>query len=172
MECSVKRVLESLDHNLFQRIGDQIFFQYTHHKCQMEKIHHFSETNLYRVKTTVPIKRVGCSVLKSLIEEDKIVIEDENIIQELTSFISKRNTYEADDGHNDDLVMTLVLFSWASRQGYFKELTGTDIRKGIYQKKIEEMENSYVPFGFVSDGLIHTESEWDGKDRWFGEELR
>ena len=124
------------------------------------------------VKTTVPIKRVGCSVLKSLIEEDKIVIEDENIIQELTSFISKRNTYEADDGHNDDLVMTLVLFSWASRQGYFKELTGTDIRKGIYQKKIEEMENSYVPFGFVSDGLIHTESEWDGKDRWFGEELR
>jgi len=120
------------------------------------------------VKTTLPIKRIGCSVFKSMVEEDKIKIEDENLIAELISFVSKRTSYQADDGHHDDLVMTLVIFCWASRQEYFKELTGTDIRKGIYQKKIEQLENSYVPFGFIVDGL-HTESEWDGADRWYGE---
>jgi hypothetical protein len=119
------------------------------------------------VKTTTPIKKIGCSVLKSLIEENKMVIEDENLIGELTSFISKRNTYEADDGHNDDLTMTLVLFSWMTRQTYFKELAASDVRKGIYQKQIEDIEESYLPFGFITDGAEHLEGEWDGEDRWY-----
>lgn len=118
------------------------------------------------VKTTIPIKRIGCSVLKSLIEENKLIIEDEDIIKELTSFISRRNSYEADDGHHDDLVMTLVLFSWMTRQAYFKELTAVDVRKGIYKDKLEEIEESYTPFGFIDDGT-EQESEWDGQTRWY-----
>ena len=119
------------------------------------------------VKTTKPIKKIGCSVLRSLIEENKMIIEDENLIAELTSFISKRNTYEADDGHNDDLTMTLVLFSWMTRQPYYKELAESDVRKGIYQKQIENIEESYLPFGFINDGNEELQGEWDGETRWF-----
>jgi len=118
------------------------------------------------VKTTMPIKRIGCSVLKSLIEERKLIIEDGDIIKELTTFISRRSSYEADEGHNDDLVMTLVLFSWMTRQEYFKELTTVDVRKGIYKSKLEEIEESYTPFGFISTEE-ENESEWDGEDRWY-----
>ena len=119
------------------------------------------------VKTTTPIKKIGCSVLRSLIEEDKMVIEDENLISELTSFISKRNTYEADDGHNDDLTMTLVLFSWMTRQPYYKELTESDVRKGIYEKQIEDIEESYLPFGFINDGSEEIDGKWEDGDRWY-----
>jgi hypothetical protein len=119
------------------------------------------------VKTTTPIKKIGCSVLRSLIEENKMIIEDENLIAELSSFISKRNTYEADDGHNDDLTMTLVLFSWMTRQPYYKELAESDVRKGIYQKQIDDIEESYLPFGFINDGNEELDGEWDGENRWF-----
>ena len=119
------------------------------------------------VKTTTPIKKIGFSVLRSLIEENKMIIEDENLIAELSSFISKRNTYEADDGHNDDLTMTLVLFSWMTRQPYYKELAESDVRKGIYQKQIDDIEESYLPFGFINDGNEELDGEWDGENRWF-----
>tara|TARA_R100000951_G_scaffold57143_1_gene48030 strand:- start:47694 stop:49364 length:1671 start_codon:yes stop_codon:yes gene_type:complete len=119
------------------------------------------------VKTTQPIKKIGCSVLRSLIEEDKMLIEDENLIMELTSFISKRNTYEADDGHNDDLTMSLVLFSWMTRQPYYKELAESDVRKGIYKQQIADIEESYLPFGFINDGSDESGGEWDGDDRWY-----
>lgn len=119
------------------------------------------------VKTTMPIKKIGCSVLRSLVEEDKIVIEDENLIMELTSFISKRHTYQADDGHHDDLVMTLVLFSWMTRQTYYKELTESDVRQGIYKNQIEQMEESYLPFGFINDGFEDSGGEWESGDRWY-----
>jgi hypothetical protein len=119
------------------------------------------------VKTTMPIKKIGCSVLRSLVEEDKIVIEDENLIMELTSFIAKRHTYQADDGHHDDLVMTLVLFSWMTRQTYYKELTESDVRQGIYKNQIEQMEESYLPFGFINDGFEDSGGEWESGDRWY-----
>ena len=115
----------------------------------------------------MPIKKIGCSVLRSLVEEDKIVIEDENLIMELTSFISKRHTYQADDGHHDDLVMTLVLFSWMTRQTYYKELTESDVRQGIYKNQIEQMEESYLPFGFINDGFEDSGGEWESGDRWY-----
>jgi len=74
------------------------------------------------LKTTAQTKKLGCAILKRLVEEDKILLNDERIIQELFSFVSKSNTYKAEDGHNDDLVMTLVFFSWLSRQDYYSDL--------------------------------------------------
>lgn len=122
----------------------------------------------YGVRTTVPVKKTGCSVLKSLIEEDKMIVEDIDIVHELTTFVSKRNSFEADDGHTDDLVMCLVLFGWLTRQDYFKNLTDVDVRTDIYEKEIKELEENTMPFGFIS-GSIYDESEgnWDGEDRWY-----
>jgi hypothetical protein len=119
------------------------------------------------VRTTGPVKKLGCSVLKSLIEEDKMLIEDVDIVNELVSFIAKRNSFEADDGHTDDLVMCLVLFAWMTRQEYFKSITETDVRTGIYKEEIEKMEENMIPFGFVVDGSEDEDGDWDGEDRWF-----
>jgi len=104
------------------------------------------------VKTTNPVKRVGCSILKSLIEEDKLILEDYDILHELTTFVEKKGSYEADTGHHDDLVMCLVLFAWLTKQTYFKDQTDLDIRKMLYEKQMKEIEEDMTPFGFLNDG--------------------
>jgi len=105
------------------------------------------------VKTTKQVKRIGCSNIKDLIEGDKILIQDFDIISELSSFVQKGNSYEADEGFHDDLVMCLVLFGWAARSDYFKELTDIDIRQKLYDTKISGMEDDMLPFGLYEDGL-------------------
>jgi hypothetical protein len=104
------------------------------------------------MRTTIATKRVGCSNLKNLIEEDKLLIEDYDIIDELISFISKRQSYEADAGHNDDLVMSLILFAWCTTQQYFKDLLNMDVRKSMYKEKLEQIEEEMTPFGFIDNG--------------------
>jgi hypothetical protein len=107
--------------------------------------------SLFGVRTTATVKKLGCSILKSLIEQDKLIIEDEDIIKELLSFVAKYNTFAADDGHTDDLVMCLVLFSWLTKQGYFKEITNIDIRKELFDGEIKKIEEEdWFSFGFVS----------------------
>jgi hypothetical protein len=119
------------------------------------------------VRTTGPVKKLGCSVLKSLIENDKLLIDDMDIIQELYTFVAKGASFEADDGHNDDLVMCLVLFAWLTRQEYFKNLTDMDIRKDIYEDEMKRIEEDILPFGFsttVDDQ--EPSSFYDGDDFW------
>jgi hypothetical protein len=107
--------------------------------------------SLFGVRTTVTVKKLGCSILKSLVEQDKLIIEDEEIINELLSFVAKYNTFAADDGHTDDLVMCLVLFSWLTKQSYFKEITNIDIRKELFDGEIKKIEDDdWFSFGFIS----------------------
>ena len=112
------------------------------------------------VRTTKAIKKLGCSNLKTMIEADKIIIQDFDIISELSTYILKGSSkYEADDGSNDDLVMCLVLFAWLSNQTYFKELTDSDIRARLYEEQRNAIEQDMAPFGFVQDGISSTEEE-------------
>ena len=119
------------------------------------------------VRTTVPVKKLGCAVLKNLIEQDKLLVEDADTIDELTTFIADGQSFAADEGHTDDLVMTLVLFAWATRQDFFEALTNKDVRVELFEKDIEKIENEIIPM-FVEDGFGER-SEWDGEDRWFDE---
>ncbi len=105
------------------------------------------------VKMSTTTKKIGCSNLKTLIEEDKLTFCDYNIISELTTFISKKQSFEAEDGCNDDLAMCLVIFSWLVAQDYFKEMTDSDVRKRIYDEQKNAIEQDMAPFGFVSDGF-------------------
>ena len=104
------------------------------------------------VKTTKTVKSIGCSNLKDLVENDKLIIEDYDTIVELSSFISRKNSYAAEDGEHDDLVMCCVLFSWLVRQDYFKDLTDTDIRTKIYNEKIQMLEDESLAFMVMDDG--------------------
>jgi len=99
------------------------------------------------------VKAQGCSNLKTLIEDDKLVVRDYNIVAELTTFIQHKQSFEADEGYNDDLVMCLVIFAWLVQQEYFKEMTDQDIRKRIYEEQKNQIEQDMAPFGFILDGL-------------------
>jgi hypothetical protein len=105
------------------------------------------------VRTTKTVKKVGCSNLKQLIEDNKLIVEDLEIISELSTFIIKGSSFQADDGCNDDLVACLFLFSWATDQTYFKELTDSDIRMTMMKEQQDALEQDMAPFGFVINGL-------------------
>jgi len=120
----------------------------------------------YGVRMSAKVKRVGCAMLKEMVEQDKLIIPDFDTINELASFVSKRGAFEAEVGHHDDLVISLLLFSWASNQEYFKDLTDINIREELLKEKIAKMEESIMPFGFVEDGVSEDEFVDDQGDRW------
>ena len=105
------------------------------------------------VKMSKTVKAQGCSNLKTLIEDDKLLVKDYNIVSELTTFIQVKQSFEADEGYNDDLVMCLVIFAWLVQQDYFKEMTDQDIRRRIYEEQKNAIEQDMAPFGFIDDGL-------------------
>ena len=105
------------------------------------------------IKMSSATKQVGCSNLKALIEDDKLVIPDYDTIAELTTFIAKGQSFQAEDGCNDDLAMCLVIFSWMATQPYFKEMHDNDVRARIYEDQRDAIEQDMAPFGFVSDGM-------------------
>ncbi len=117
------------------------------------------------VRMTAAVKKTGCSNLKALVEEDKLVTSDYDIIAELTTFIQKKQSWEAEDGCHDDLAMCLVIFAWLVAQDYFREMTDNDVRKRIYEDQKDQIEQDMAPFGFISDGL-DDETFVEGGDRW------
>jgi len=116
------------------------------------------------LKMSKVTKKVGCSNLKTLIEDDKLLINDYEIIAELTTFIQKNQSFEADEGHHDDLVMCLVLFAWLAVQPYFREMTDNDVRKRIYEEQANQIEQDMSPFGFILNGVDDEESTFVDKD--------
>ncbi len=111
------------------------------------------------IRTTKTVKSIGCSMLKLLIEQNQLIVNDYNTIKELSTFSKKGTSYEAESGCNDDLVMCLVLFAWLSDQKYFKELTDINTLAKLREKSIEDMENEMLSFGFIDDGLGFLRSE-------------
>ena len=109
--------------------------------------------NQLGVRMTKGTKKIGTSNLKSLIEADKLIINDFDIIAELSTFISKGKSFEAETGAHDDLVMCLVIFSWVANQRYFKELTNVDVRGQMFTDQKNAIEADMAPFGFIDNGL-------------------
>jgi hypothetical protein len=125
------------------------------------------------IRTTKSVKRLGCSNLKHLIENQKIIIQDFDVIAELSTFISRGSSFEAEEGSHDDLVMCLVLFAWTTNQAFFADLTNTNIRQKLYEQQLQEIEEESLPNflagheeidnpnnSFISDGAV-----WNIVDR-------
>ena len=122
------------------------------------------------VKMSKTVKKVGALNLKAMIESDKLLFNDYEIISELTTFISKSNSFEAEEGCNDDLAMCLVIYAWLVQMDYFKELTDQDVRKRLYEEQKNQIEQDMAPFGFMNNGFDDdTFVDKDG-DRWFTDE--
>ena len=122
------------------------------------------------VKMSKTVKKVGSLNLKTLIEENKLLFTDYDIMSELTTFIQKSNSFEAEEGCNDDLAMCLVIYAWLVAQDYFKELTDQDVRKRLYEEQKNQIEQDMAPFGFMSDGMEEESFVDKDGDRWFTDE--
>ena len=122
------------------------------------------------VKMSKTVKKVGSLNLKTLVEQDKVIFSDYEIISELTTFIEKSNSFQAEEGCNDDLAMCLVIYAWLVAQDYFKELTDQDIRKRLYEEQKNQIEQDMAPFGFIETGMEDESFVDKDGDRWYTDE--
>lgn len=97
------------------------------------------------VKTTKKVKAIGCANLKAMIENGKLIIPDDDTIQELGTFVAKGNSFEADEGCHDDCVMPLVLFGWLVKSSWFSEMSESDIQASIYESNLAKMKEELLP---------------------------
>ena len=118
------------------------------------------------VTMTRKVKQIGCSTLKELMEEKKLMVIDKFTISELVTFVAKGQSYEADGGNHDDLVMNLVLFSWFVTTPYFQSLTDLELKKMLYDEQQQMIEDDMVPFGIIDDGQPTEQTYKEGGDVW------
>jgi hypothetical protein len=111
------------------------------------------------IRMTKQIKKIGCSNLKTIVEADKIIINDFNIIGEMSTFARRHNSWMAEEGCNDDLMTCLIIFGWLSNQTYFKELSNSDVRSKLYEEQSNIIEQDMAPFGFIDDGIETDETK-------------
>ena len=109
-------------------------------------------SSILGVRTTKQVKRIGCATLKSLVEENKLLVFDRDIISEFSTFIEHNGVFQADEGYNDDLTMTLVLFAWATNDPMFKDLMNANNRQALYSSQMKSIEDELTPFGFIDNG--------------------
>jgi hypothetical protein len=127
----------------------------------------FKKKIAYGLKTNKQTKMIGCANIKTLIESDKLIINDYDTIQELMTFSADKQTFKAEEGNNDDLAMTLVHFGWLTGQRYFKENINNDIRSALQQEQMNIMDQDLVPFGIIDNGVDEFDNpEADAKEKW------
>ena len=160
--------------NIGQQVVDILHYDLEYENVYKLEHHHikgqsisggFKRASSFGIKTTKSVKKIGCANLKTLVENDKLIINDFDTIAEMNTFTRHRDSYAAEEGNNDDLVMGLVLFAWLSAQSYFRDSTNIDIRKVLIEENNLSSEENLVPVGFIDDGrkeeIIH-----DGRDVW------
>jgi hypothetical protein len=121
------------------------------------------------LKMSPQVKRIGCSNLKTLIENDKLIINDFDTISQLTTFVSSHSSFKAEEGANDDIVMTLVMFAWMTTNQYFKEIVNHDLRKQMQLEMLNQSDEEMPSFGIFDDG---TDKNYivEGGDVWLKKE--
>lgn len=161
--------------NIGQQVVDILHYELEYENIYKVDQHHikgqiissgYKRNSTIGIRTTKTVKKVGCANLKTLIESDKLIIQDFDTIAELNSFVRIRDSYAAEDGAHDDLVMGLVLFAWLTSQTYFKDSTHTDIRKLLLEEQNINIEDRMTPIGFFNDGRGVNEY-FDGEDIWY-----
>ena len=130
----------------------------------------FGKSTKLGVNTSKQVKRQGCFTFKSLLEEQKLLVFDEHIIHEISTFIEKGNTYQADEGYHDDLVMCMVLFGWSSSQQFFKDMTDINTREGLYKQQSANIEHNLTPYirddGQEPDHFVENGDLWLIEDNY------
>lgn len=124
-------------------------------------------------------KRIGCSGIKDIIETGKLEVVDENTIMEISTFVSKGQSYEASDGNHDDLMMNLVMFGYYLSTQSFGDLYDVDLKSMLFEQRMQEIEDDILPFGIIDDGrdyipqseIVHPGSGWQLPERILEDDL-
>jgi len=147
--------------NIGQQVVDILHYDLEYENIYKLEHHHikgqsisggFKRATSFGIKTTKTVKKIGCANLKTLIENDKLIINDFDTIAELNTFVRVRDSYAAEEGNNDDLVMGLVLFAWLTAQTYFKDSTNIDVRQLMLAEQNMFIEEDLTPVGIIDDG--------------------
>lgn len=142
-----------------EQVANILYFDFEYENllmCYTEKSYQtigFVKDPKVGVRTTVQVKSIGCSNVKTMIESGNLVLNDITVIDEFGTFVPKGRSYEADSGANDDLAMCCVLFAWASVQDYFIDLVSRDIKKDVSEQLYDDVMNELMPFGIIDDGI-------------------
>lgn len=126
----------------------------------------FTSKSKYGLKQSQQTKKIGCTNLKAIVENDKLIIHDVETITEFTTFSVNKQSYMAEEGNHDDLTMTLVNFAWLTAQKYFKENVGNDMRQVLQEEQLHVTDTELVPFGYIDDGLKEDLFQDDDGDIW------
>ena len=131
-----------------------------YHELEYENLHVTSSVKAsgLGVEMTRKVKRLGCSAIKDILENNKLNIVDENTILEISTFEARGQSYEASDGNHDDLMMNLVMFGYFVSTQFFNDMTDINLKQMLFEQKMEEIDNDIVPFGFIDDGSQHIQS--------------
>jgi len=160
--------------NIGQQVVDILHYDLEYENIYKTEQHHikgqsissgFKRSTSFGVKTTKSVKKIGCANLKTLIENDKLIISDFDTIAELNTFVRVRDSYSAEEGSNDDLAMGLVLFAWLTAQSFFKDSTNIDIRQFMLAEQNLLGEEELAPVGIFDDGRKE-EVTIDSGDVW------
>ena len=140
-----------------------------YHDFEYENLHAEStvKSNALGITMNRKVKRLGCSSFKDLLETQKLKLVDENTILETSTFVARGQSYEASDGNHDDLVMNLVLFGYFVSTQYFGDMTDIDLKQMMFEKKMKEIEDDVVPFGYIDDASDYIPE--DEKPSWYVE---
>ena len=137
-------------------VADSLYYDYEYEELLFTKSNDSSTKvggNSVGLRQTVKTKSIGCATLKSLIEQNVLIIQDFDTINELSTFVKRGNSYAAENGHYDDIVMSLANFAWLTSQNYFEELADINIRARIRENRAKDEENAHLLFGFLDDGI-------------------
>jgi len=130
-----------------------------YHDLEYENMHVEStvKSNALGIEMSRKVKRLGCSSIKDILENNKLQIVDENTILEISTFTARGQSYEAAEGNHDDLMMNLVMFGYFVSTSFFANLTDINIKQMLFEQKMKEIEDDVLPFGFIDDGHEHME---------------
>ena len=130
-----------------------------YHDLEYENVHVESaiKANAIGIEITRKTKRLGCSAIKDILENNKLKIVDEDTILEISTFEARGQSYEASDGNHDDLMMNLVMFGYFVSTQYFSDMTDINLKEMLFKNKMKQIEDDMVPFGFIDDGQAHIE---------------
>ncbi len=125
-----------------------------YYELEYENLHTESaiKANALGIEMTRKVKRLGCSAVKDLLENNKLDIHDEQTISEVSTFTAKGTSYEASNGNHDDLMMNLVMFGYFVSTQFFSDMTDIDLKRMMFEEKMVAIEQDVPPFGIIDDG--------------------
>ena len=109
------------------------------------------KANAIGVTMTSKVKRIGCSNLRDIMSQKKLIIKDEETIREMSTFVAKGRSYQADHNSHDDLMMNLVMFGWFTSTPFFAESTDINMKNLLYKQKVQQLEDEVIPVGVMPE---------------------